>query len=395
VIILQLTLRLGFLQYHLSGQAHAFSLNRFFMPARSFPCTVFFGFDSVFFRSNASPMNYFPVTNSNLSAVHLGYFLQEKYGLSLNSSCRLLKAWVNDTYLVSDGQDRYVFRVYSLNWRTKEEISEEVRLLERLRERNIPVSYPIADAVKNYIQELPAPEGARFGVLFSFAKGEKLLSFSAETHYKIGEIMAQFHQVTHDLKIARAAYTPQLLLLDSFKKLKSFIAAETDEMAFMASAKQFLVAEFKKVNLNEIRQGVVHLDIWFDNLNVTPEGEVTLFDFDFCGNGWLCLDVAYYVLQVHSTEKDESECGLKVDRFLKGYESITRLSNEEKRIIPMLGVSLYFFYLGIQCQRYENWSNSFLNEVYLKRFINLLVKRYFEETGLVMGAHDLSSSLII
>jgi hypothetical protein len=61
----------------------------------------------------------------------------------------------------------------------------------------------------------------------------------------------------------------------------------------------------------------------------------------------------------------------------------------------MLGVSLYFFYLGIQCQRYENWSNSFLNEVYLKRFINLLVKRYFEETGLVMGAHDLSSSLII
>jgi hypothetical protein len=44
----------------------------------------------------------------------------------------------------------------------------------------------------------------------------------------------------------------------------------------------------------------------------------------------------------------------------------------------MLGVSLYFFYLGIQCQRFENWSNSFLNETYLKRFINLLVKTYYE-----------------
>ena len=44
----------------------------------------------------------------------------------------------------------------------------------------------------------------------------------------------------------------------------------------------------------------------------------------------------------------------------------------------MLGVCLYFFYLGIQSQRFENWSNSFFNEAYLKRFINVLVKSYFE-----------------
>jgi hypothetical protein len=45
----------------------------------------------------------------------------------------------------------------------------------------------------------------------------------------------------------------------------------------------------------------------------------------------------------------------------------------------MLGVSMYFFYLGIQCQRFDNWSNVFLNETYLTRFINLLVKKYFDE----------------
>ena len=68
----------------------------------------------------------------------------------------------------------------------------------------------------------------------------------------------------------------------------------------------------------------------------------------------------------------------KVDRFIKGYESVTPISAEEKRLIPMLGVSLYFFYLGVQCQRYDNWSNSFLSENYLKRFINGLVKRYYD-----------------
>jgi Ser/Thr protein kinase RdoA (MazF antagonist) len=154
---------------------------------------------------------------------------------------------------------------------------------------------------------------------------------------------------------------------------------DTEEMNFMKSAQSYLFKEFKNVDTSKIRQGVVHLDIWFDNLNITNDNKVTIFDFDFCGNGWLCLDVAYYVLQLHNIEKYEAkDYQPKVDSFLKGYESITPLSTEEKRLIPILGVSLYFFYLGIQCQRYDNWSNSFLSENYLKRFINGLVKRYYD-----------------
>lgn len=114
-------------------------------------------------------------------------------------------------------------------------------------------------------------------------------------------------------------------------------------------------------------------------MNLTADNQLTIFDFDFCGNGWLCLDVAYYVLQLHNIEKYEAtEYQPKLDYFIKGYESVTPLSNEEKRLLPTLGVSLYFFYLGVQCKRYNNWSNSFLNENYLKRFINGLVKRYYD-----------------
>ena len=44
----------------------------------------------------------------------------------------------------------------------------------------------------------------------------------------------------------------------------------------------------------------------------------------------------------------------------------------------MLAESIYFFYLGVQCKRFDNWSNTFLNDLYLKRFINLRVKRWFD-----------------
>jgi len=320
----------------------------------------------------------FPVINSTLSPTELGIFLRNKYSIGNDVSCSLLKTGINDSYLLSDDNVKYVFRVYNLNWRTEKEISEEIRLLNLLRENDIPVSCPLTDINGDYIQQFAAPEGKRYGVLFSFAKGEKLLNFSADIHFKVGEIMARMHQVTHNITLDRVNYTSEVILVNSFEQLKKFLSIETEEMAFMALAQKKLLGELEKLNSDEVRIGAVHLDIWFDNLSI-DKNDVTIFDFDFCGNGWLCYDIAYYVLQLHSTEKDESECMLKIDAFLDGYRTITRISEEEKRLLPLLGVSLYFFYLGIQCQRFDNWSNAFLNENYLKRFINLLVKKYYEK----------------
>jgi Ser/Thr protein kinase RdoA (MazF antagonist) len=323
-------------------------------------------------------MTHFPVTNSNLSATHLGIFLQQKYSISKDTKCELIRSGINDTYLVTDNLERFVFRVYSLEWRSKKEIDEEIRLLNQLKQNNISVSYPLQDKENQYIQTLNAPEGERFAVLFTYANGQKLHSYSIETHYIIGELMARLHKVTINQTLNRINYTPEILLVDSLNKMKRFLSSDSEEMDFMKSTQKYLLNEFSKIDSKKVRQGIVHLDIWFDNLNITKENAVTIFDFDFCGNGLLCLDIAYYVLQVNSLERNETDCTLKLNSFLNGYNSITKITDEEKRIIPMLGVSLYFFYLGVQCHRFDNWSNSFLSENYLKRFINGLVKRYFE-----------------
>lgn len=323
-------------------------------------------------------MTHFPVSSSNLSTTHLALFLQEKYDLDENTQCNLLKAGINHTYLINDGKEKFIFRVYSLNWRTRGEILEEISLLNLLKQQNISISYPIFDKTENYIQILNAPEGERLGVLFSFAEGDKLINFSEEVHFSIGKLMAQIHQITQNKTLERVNYSPQVLLIDSLKYVEKFLSNDTEEMDFMRKTQQYLLNEFSNADVTKIRKGIVHLDIWFDNLNISKDHTITIFDFDFCGNGWLCLDIAYYILQVHSIEKDETICKSKVGSFLSGYESIIQISEEEKRLLPMLGVSIYFFYLGIQCQRFDNWSNTFLNEMYLKRFITLLVKRYFD-----------------
>jgi Ser/Thr protein kinase RdoA (MazF antagonist) len=324
-------------------------------------------------------MEKFPVTSSILSSEHVGLFVAKQYGLAANVSCTLLKAGINHSYLVTQSESKFVFRLYSLNWRSDLEINEEIRLLNILSDEGISVSYPIKDSDNKYIQYLQAPEGVRQGLLFSFAEGDKQISLPADLHNKIGQTMARIHQATINLQLERITYSPKIVLEDSLVQLRRFLPDDSNEMHWMVSAKQYLLSEINKVDDTQIRSGAIHLDIWFDNMNVSKEGKITIFDFDFCGNGWLCYDIAYYILQLHSTEKNVNDRDLKIESFLRGYESITQLSSEERRILPVLGVSLYFFYLGIQCQRYENWSNIFLNETYLKRFINLLVRKCFEE----------------
>lgn len=314
----------------------------------------------------------FPVINSTLSANKLGEVLQHKYNLSKNIECKLFKTGMNHVYMVNDVNEKYVFRVYTFDWRTKTEIAEELRLLIHLNKNNTPVSFPIADNSNEYIQELNAPEGKRFGVLFSFADGAKSARFTPETSFCIGQALAKIHKSTENYTLNRITYDTTVLLIDSVKRTREFFNKENEEITFLEKMADFLQNEFENVKNEQIRFGAVHLDVWFDNLHFNNENKVTVFDFDFCGNGKLCLDISYFLFQLFSTNLNENEYQEKAENFLKGYETITEISDEEKRILPFACLAIMTYYISMQCDRYYNWTNIFLNEDHLKRFVGNL-----------------------
>ncbi len=112
-------------------------------------------------------MPSFPVTDSTLSALHLGDFVAKHYNLSSETTCQIIRTGINHSYLIVDQDNKYIFRVYSFDWRSRKEILEEIRLLNVLKDKGLSVSFPIPDSSQQFIQELPAPEGTRFGVLFN------------------------------------------------------------------------------------------------------------------------------------------------------------------------------------------------------------------------------------
>lgn len=312
-------------------------------------------------------MNIFPVIASTLSETELGNFIKEKYGLNNDFKCKLFRTGVNHTYFISDNETKFVVRVYCHKWRIKNEIEEELALLNLLKENALSVSYPISDKEGNLIQEINAPEGIRYVVLFSFAKGKKKRFMSKETCFSIGLLMAKIHNLTENKTIQRINYDSELLVNKSYDNLKAFFSEDLTEMKLLKEIGRKISKRIQESNLLE-KKGIVHLDIWYDNLSVNNENEITIFDFDNCGNGLLILDVGYFCKQLFFIESDKKEYELKVQSFLDGYQKQRFLSKNELNLIPEAGASIFAFYLGVQAQRFD-WSNIFLTENYLKMFV--------------------------
>jgi Ser/Thr protein kinase RdoA (MazF antagonist) len=208
----------------------------------------------------------------------------------------------------------------------------------------------------------------RQAVLFSFAEGEKIRFMDAATCFAIGSLMAKIHTVTSNKSIERINYDAETLVQLPYKYAKSHFSESLTEMQFVKKQSEKISKTFEEIDFTKVTKGIVHLDIWYDNMNVTDQNEATIFDFDFCGNGLLIFDIAYFCKQLFHIEANKDDYELKVESFLNGYQNIRILSEEEIKMIPDAGAAIWIFYLGVQSQRFD-WSNIFLTENYLKMFI--------------------------
>jgi Ser/Thr protein kinase RdoA (MazF antagonist) len=186
--------------------------------------------------------------------------------------------------------------------------------------------------------------------------------------------MAKLHQTTLNQELKRMDYDVNTLIQLPYQYATTHFSETIPEMQFLKYGGDQITAVFKEVDATKLRYGSVHLDLWYDNMNIENEETITIFDFDFCGNGWLLLDIAYFNLQLFNTEPDLKLYQLKSDAFFNGYQDITNISEEEFSLLPYAGFALWNFYLGVQSQRFDNWSNIFLSENYLKHFIGVIRK---------------------
>jgi Ser/Thr protein kinase RdoA (MazF antagonist) len=318
----------------------------------------------------------FPVQYSTLSSSALTEKILSKYPFMHKVHCEYLYRGLNDNYLVRDAASKYILRVYRLDWRNWEDIESEIELLQYLKANGVSVSFPMADREGSLIQKINAPEGLRYAVLFSYAKGAPAItSMTLSQSRNAGKELARMHTLTSNrrLKNNRCHLDIISLLYESFYSIKPFIEDRPEDMHDLEEIVNKLKTRFEDLSLDELSFGICHGDFYPSNYHVSTNDEVTLFDFDACCCSWFVLDLAGFCYVSTQFYKNAEQVNAA---FIEGYQELRKLSKVEIDLIPYFGAVNYIWVLGTQCSNFEIFCHFVRTNI--KRNIIKNLKQYVE-----------------
>jgi Ser/Thr protein kinase RdoA (MazF antagonist) len=324
-------------------------------------------------------MPVFPTQYSTLSAPALAGHIQSRYGLPA-LRCRYLLRGVSDTYLAENPGGKYIFRVYRNPHRSLTQIKGEVELLTILKERGAAVSYPIPDRHGNTVQVFNAAEGERYGVLFSFAPGSSVYDMNDRQLRTVGNGVAFIHNITSQVELQhpRKAYDLQSTLVWPLETLKpAFKEYHYPEgHAWLAETAEKVIRRMEAFNTQAFSYGYCHYDLLAKNFHFDENENVTFFDFDFAGKGYLANDLMTFLVHFFLLVRDfgwtSERARERFGIFVEGYREVRPVSDEELAAIPCLGFTFWTFFLNFQYENFDDWSNFFFGARFLKSRVALI-----------------------
>jgi Ser/Thr protein kinase RdoA (MazF antagonist) len=293
----------------------------------------------------------FPTLYSTLSPTALATYISQQYTLG-PVQCKFIVRGVGDTYLVTATAGQYILRIYRPSHRTLGNIQAEVELLTALNSAGVSVSYPLADKNGNYIQPLPAAEGTRHAVLFTYAEGRSHNLLSEAQLRNFGREMARFHNVSSSVQLSDARWTFDLetTLYEPLAAAKSYFNEDPASYEWLLQSADKVKDVLSKLDTSRFSTGYCHYDFLPKNFHFDAADNITFFDFDFFGKGWLANDLMTFRQQLlldgllHRLTPEQVETTWSL--FVRAYRTERALSEDELTAIPYLGLGFWVFYMG-------------------------------------------------
>jgi len=317
-----------------------------------FTCT------NILYKSNKIKESYicamqtvFPTLYSTLSPTALATYISQQYTFG-PLECKFIVRGVGDTYLVSAATERFILRIYRPSHRTLANIQAEVELLTALHTAEVSLSYPLADKDGHYIQSLPGAEGTRHAVLFSYAEGRSHNILSDVQLRNLGREMARFHNISSQIQLSNDRWTfdPETTLFQPLAAVKDYFNEDPATYEWLLQSAEKVKAFLSQLDTSRFSYGYCHFDFLPKNFHFDAQDNITFFDFDFFGKGWLINDIMTFRQQLLIDRLMNRLTAEQMEQayhhLIAAYRSERALSDAELKAIPYLGLGFWIFYMG-------------------------------------------------
>lgn len=266
----------------------------------------------------------FPAIYSQLAPEMLVERVFPQYALEPVMACRFWHRGLSDVYLVETIATQYILRISHAQWRSKAEVDFELELLDFLKQRSLPVAFPLRTSGGQLSIELEALEGKRYAALFVYAPGTVALGDLNQTQsFLLGQTVAKLHQTALAFRSCadRPPLTLEYLLDQPLAAIAPFLRHKPAELAYLTQAIAAIKTQLQHFTPEPPLWSVCWGDPHSGNVHFTPDNQLTLFDFDQCGYGWRIFEIAKF-LQV---SMQSGLCAKVRQSFIDGYQTVEPL----------------------------------------------------------------------
>ena len=264
---------------------------------------------------------------TDINEIELSAFLRDYEIGDLRSYRGIAEGSENSNFVLHTGGGEFILTLYEKRV-DRDDLPFFLGLMQHLALKGISCPLP----VQRRDGELIGALAGRPAAIITFLEGVWPRRPNATQCREVGRALAGLHSAGTDFALAR----PNALALPGWRKLWEGSRDRSDEVD--AGLKADIDADFALFERDwprDLPAGVIHADLFPDNVFFLGNELSGLIDFYFACNDFLAYDIAT-CLNAWCFEKDGAYNITKGAALLSGYEQVRRLTAAEHAALPLL-----------------------------------------------------------
>ena len=244
----------------------------------------------------------------------------------------------NTNYLLKSKNKKFILTIFEKRV-SKKEIPFFMELMDELNTSKLNCPKPLKNKDGKYLINLKN----KTACIVSFLQGKDKKNLNTKNCYDVGRVIAQMHLHTQKIKLFRKNSMGVKNLNPLLKSIK------------FKSKKFTNIDKFLKINFDNIKKkwpkklpgGIIHGDLFIDNIFFKNNKLSGIIDFYFAANDYFMYEIAICINAL-CFDKINSKFKInknKIKNLIKGYESIRNISLKEKKSLNILcrGAAMRYF----------------------------------------------------
>ena len=244
----------------------------------------------------------------------------------------------NTNYSIETDKGKYILTIYEKRV-NKDDLPFFSELMLGLNSKNFICPKPIPNKNSKYISDI---QGKKF-MIVSHLEGKSKKNLSPSDCKIVGRESAKLHEITKRFHFKRQNDFSVKSWRKIFEQVKDECSKIHSELPKLIEGN---LIDVEKNWPNNLPSGIIHADLFDDNIFFKNNKFSGFIDFYFSCNDFYAFEIAicFNALCFDGIKKNLSFNVTKAKKFMEGYNEIRKISDEERKSIKVLsqGAALRF-----------------------------------------------------